>query len=121
MTAVSHSGERTRLAECMLLFAEAEGQRLICTRQDRKYKDESSSRRGRRDQHARRVRSPEVENYAICFARSRLATRSKRHLYAGDHFVELIVAKLRVRFAEIRPGVDVIEHQLDGITMNVVI
>jgi hypothetical protein len=53
--------------------------------------------------------------------RSRLATRSKRHLYAGDHFVELIVAKLRVRFAEIRPGVDVIEHQLDGITMNVVI
>src|SRR4029077_18530134 len=47
--------------------------------------------------------------------------RSERHLYAGDHFVELIVAKLRVRFAEIRPGVDVIEHQLDGITMNVVI
>src|SRR5204863_3609423 len=82
MTAVSHSGERTRLAcrirrlaECMLLFAEAEGQRLICTRQDRKYKDESSSRRGRRDQHARRVRSPEVRSYAVCFPRSRLATR----------------------------------------------
>jgi hypothetical protein len=45
----------------------------------------------------------------------------EHYLHASDDFVELIVAKLRVRFAEIRPGVDVIEHQLEGITMNVVV
>src|SRR5712691_3212479 len=46
---------------------------------------------------------------------------SKHHLNAPDHFIELIVAKLGMRFAEIGPGVNVVEHQLDRVAVDVVV
>src|SRR5213079_1596574 len=45
----------------------------------------------------------------------------KHYLHAADHFIELIVAKLRMRFAEIRPGMNVVKHQLNGVAVDVVV
>lgn len=46
---------------------------------------------------------------------------SEHQLHAPDHFVELILAKFGMRLAEIRPGVDVIDHQLDIVAADVVV
>src|SRR6266404_5867733 len=43
------------------------------------------------------------------------------YLYARDDFVEIIIAEERMGLAEIRPGVDVIHHQLDVVAVDVVI
>src|SRR6266481_7930772 len=45
----------------------------------------------------------------------------KHHLDAPDDFIELILAKLRIRFPEIRPGMNVVDHQLEIVAMDVVV
>src|SRR5260370_34712138 len=50
-----------------------------------------------------------------------LVPNLEHQLHAPDDFVELIVAKLGMRLAEIRPSVDVIDHQLDIVAMDVVV
>src|SRR5437762_10140517 len=35
----------------------------------------------------------------------------EHHLDAADYFIELIIAKLGIRFPEIGPGMNVIDHQ----------
>ncbi len=47
--------------------------------------------------------------------------RLEHQLHAPDDFVELVLAKLRMRLAEIRPGVDIIDHQLDIVAVDVVV
>src|SRR5436190_7478072 len=45
----------------------------------------------------------------------------KHYLDAPDDFIELILAKLRIRFPEIRPGMNIIDHQLEIVAMDVVV
>jgi len=45
----------------------------------------------------------------------------KHHLDASDDLIELILAEFRIRFPEIRPSVDIINHQLDRIATDVVV
>src|SRR5438552_6196282 len=45
----------------------------------------------------------------------------KNDLHAQQHFVELIVAELRIGFSEIRPGMHVISHHFHIVSVNVVI
>ena len=45
----------------------------------------------------------------------------KHHLDAPDDFIELILAKLMIRFPEIRPGMNVVDHQLEVVAVDVVV
>src|SRR6266550_1773051 len=45
----------------------------------------------------------------------------KHHLHAPNDFVEGVLTKLRIRFAEIGPGMDVVDHQFEVVAVNVVI
>ncbi len=45
----------------------------------------------------------------------------EHHLHTPDDFIELILAKLRIRFPEIGPGMNIIDHQLEVVAVNVVI
>ena len=47
--------------------------------------------------------------------------RLKHHLDATEDLIELILAKFRIRLAKIRPGVNIIHHQLEIVPVNVVI
>jgi hypothetical protein len=47
--------------------------------------------------------------------------RLEHQSHAPNDFIELIVTKLRICLAKIRPGVDVVDHQLQVIAMNVVV
>ena len=49
------------------------------------------------------------------------ALGSKHQLHAADDFIELIVAEFRIGLAKIRPGVNVVDHQLQIVPVNVVI
>jgi phospholipid N-methyltransferase len=42
-------------------------------------------------------------------------------LHAPDDFFELIVAEFGIRLTEIRPGMNIIEHQLEIVAMDVVV
>jgi len=45
----------------------------------------------------------------------------EHQLHTPDDFIELILAKLRIRFAEIRPGMNIIDHQLEVVAVDVVV
>jgi hypothetical protein len=45
----------------------------------------------------------------------------KHHLHAPNDFVEVVLTKLRIRFAEIGPGMDVVDHQFEVVAVDVVI
>jgi len=45
----------------------------------------------------------------------------KHQLSARDDFIELILTKLRIGFAEIRPGVNIVDHQLKIVAVDVVV
>ena len=45
----------------------------------------------------------------------------KHYLDATEDLIELILAKLRIRLTEIRPGVDIIDHQLEIVAVDVVV
>ena len=45
----------------------------------------------------------------------------KHHLDAPDDFIELVVTKLRIRFPKIRPGMDIVDHQLEIVPVDVVV
>src|SRR5207249_7077478 len=45
----------------------------------------------------------------------------EHHLDATDDFIELVLAKLRIGLAEIRPGVNVVDHQLEIVAVDVVV
>ena len=45
----------------------------------------------------------------------------KHHLYPAEDFIELILAELRIRLAEIRPGMNVVHHQLEIVSADVVV
>ena len=49
------------------------------------------------------------------------AFQSEQNLRADKHLVELIITQFRVVPAKIRPGVDVIEHELQVVAPDVVI
>src|SRR4029077_11601493 len=51
------------------------------------------------------------------FNRSRL----KHHLDATEDLIEFILAKFRIRLAKIRPGVNIIHHQLEVVAADVVV
>jgi hypothetical protein len=53
-----------------------------------------------------------VSLYRVCL---------EHHLYAPNDFVEVILAKLRIRFAEIGPGMDVVDHQFEVVAVDVLI
>ncbi len=48
-------------------------------------------------------------------------SRLKHHLYATEDLIELILAKFRIRLAKIRPGVNIIHHQLEVVAADVVV
>src|SRR5580765_1166803 len=45
----------------------------------------------------------------------------EHHLDASNNFIELIFAKCRIHFPEIRPGMNVVDHQLEIVPMDVVV
>src|ERR1700687_2958477 len=45
----------------------------------------------------------------------------EHQLQAKKHFIKLVIAKLQMRRAKIRPSVNIVGHQLDGIAANVVV
>ena len=45
----------------------------------------------------------------------------KHHLHAPNDFVEVVLTELRIRFAEIGPGMDVVDHQFEVVAVDVVI
>src|SRR5438477_9766577 len=45
----------------------------------------------------------------------------KHYLDAPDDFIELVVTKLRIRFPKIRPGMDIVDHQLEIVPVDVVV
>jgi len=45
----------------------------------------------------------------------------KHQLRASDDFIKLILAKLRIGFAEIRPGVNIVDHQFEIVAVDVVV
>src|SRR6266508_264807 len=45
----------------------------------------------------------------------------KHQLSARNDFIELILTKLRIRFAEIRPGVNIVDHQLEIVAVDIVV
>src|SRR5205809_665100 len=47
--------------------------------------------------------------------------RSKHQLQPPDNFIELILAELRIGLAEIRPGVNIIHHQLEIVAVDVIV
>ena len=58
----------------------------------------------------------------LCTLRTRQKVLGLEHyLNARDEFIELVITKLRVCGAKIRPRVNVVGHQLDGVAVNVVV
>ena len=47
--------------------------------------------------------------------------RLKHQLHPPNNFIELILAEFRIGLAEIRPGMNVINHQLEIVPVDVVI
>jgi hypothetical protein len=45
----------------------------------------------------------------------------EHHLHAPNDFVEVVLTELRIRFAEIGPGMDVVDHQFEVVAVDVVI
>ncbi len=45
----------------------------------------------------------------------------EHHLDASDDFVELVLAKFRIRFPEIRPSMNVVDHYLEIVAVDVVV
>ena len=45
----------------------------------------------------------------------------KHHLHAPNDRVEVVLTKLRIRFAEIGPGMDVVDHQFEVVAVDVLI
>ena len=46
---------------------------------------------------------------------------SKHQLHPRDDFIELVLAKLRIRLAEIRPGMHIVHHEFDIVSVNIVV
>src|SRR6266849_10363529 len=58
----------------------------------------------------------------IPFPRESAASPGSEHqLHTRDHFIELVIPEFRMRFAEIGPGVNIIDHELDRIAVDVVV
>ena len=53
-----------------------------------------------------------VSLYRVCLG---------HQLHASDHFVELLLAEFRIGLAEIRPSMNVIDHQLEVVATDVVV
>ena len=45
----------------------------------------------------------------------------EHYLHASDNFIELIVSELAIRFAEVGPSMDVVDHQLEIVAADVII
>ena len=45
----------------------------------------------------------------------------EHQLHASDELIEFIIAELRICLTKIRPGVNVIHHQLDIVAVNVIV
>ena len=68
----------------------------------------------------RKVRS--VTRPSIAQIRGRFHfSKLKHQLNTGDDFIKLILAKLRIGVAEIRPSVNIVEHQLEIVAVDVVV
>jgi len=46
---------------------------------------------------------------------------SEHHLHAPDDFIEVVLAEFRIRLPEIRPRVEIVHHELEIVTADVVI
>jgi hypothetical protein len=45
----------------------------------------------------------------------------EHQLHPSDDLIELVITELGIRFAEVGPSMDVVDHQLEVVTTNVVI
>ena len=45
----------------------------------------------------------------------------KHQLHASDDFIELIIAKFRIRLAKVRPCMEVVHHQFKIVAANIII
>src|ERR1700676_2533838 len=60
--------------------------------------------------------------HLIPFSRESAASPGSEHqLHTRDHFIELVIPEFRMGGAEIGPGVNVIDHQLDIVAVDVVV